>query len=365
MKVKKVLISLTLILVFVALSVFSRVGTVRAEAAKKKYALEFSNGNPDKDPLDIDGKLLVMRVGDRRYIGLRDTSYKYGPLIEYNDESGDANWYFWDSFVNPKEVKWSVGNKKIVKIIKENSTGYIWLEAKKKGKTTISATYKGKTYTCKIHVKYDIVNESHRVKYTPEREKKVQKRILSLMEKYPAGSYWGSEHDYQSRLNDYNAPACTGFAWLTAEYGENYEAVLKRYLIKEHDLSNIHAGDIIYYIYRYNNPDGTLRAKNVHYATVIGKEYDEDFDIEYLLVVDGNITDGSHYGIVRWDNEYFFDDYIPSKSNSFSTVYAVWSFWDTWEEYDGYTYEEAADAFEREYRQYWGENIFLGSDTDK
>ncbi len=53
---------------------------------------------------------------------------------------------------NGGKVKWKTNNKSVVSVIKKKKNK-VWIKAKKVGKATITATYKKKTYKCKITVR--------------------------------------------------------------------------------------------------------------------------------------------------------------------------------------------------------------------
>lgn len=65
---------------------------------------------------------------------------------------GDSYYLYLGSYYEPKDAEWVSSNKKVA-TVKKDKYGYCDITVKKLGKTTITATYKGKKYTCKLTVK--------------------------------------------------------------------------------------------------------------------------------------------------------------------------------------------------------------------
>ncbi len=134
-------------------------------------------------------------------------------------------------------IRWKSSDKKIVRIREHFSNG-IWYQVKRDGKTTVTATYKGKRYRCRIRVKREVEEADPVVAPTPTPAEPSTPQATSTpiptskpsASPSPATSVDPYQHIYDEKIADFKA------RYITEDMSE-YDKVdaICRYISYEYD----------------------------------------------------------------------------------------------------------------------------------
>lgn len=103
----------------------------------------------------------------------------------------------------------------------------------------------------------------------------------------------------------YYLSACAGFAYLTEEYGQNYQSRITRRRISYDHLPELHVGDVVLF--------GPTNESEGHYVTVLSANNDD-----HIIIV----TEENSGGMVHWGR-------MITLTNPGNNVQAYESFWKT------------------------------------